>query len=67
MAGINMAMMHWPEVIPFPSRDLPSMGNQKTLTVARTGYWEKDLVDPKVDNLKFDAALHYRFNPSTTN
>ncbi len=37
----------------------------KTLTVARTGYWEKDLVDPKVDNLKFDAALHYRFNPHT--
>jgi iron complex outermembrane receptor protein len=37
--------------------------NNKTLTVARTGYWEKDLVDPKVDNLKLDAALHYRFNP----
>ncbi len=36
----------------------------RTLTVARTGYWEKDLVDPKVSNLKFDAALHYRFNPS---
>src|SRR6185312_11670150 len=37
----------------------------KTLTVARTGYWEKDLVDPQVNNLKFDAALHYRFNPAT--
>ncbi len=37
----------------------------KTLTVARTGYWEKDLVDPKVSNIKFDAALHYRFNPHT--
>ncbi|MBC7947669.1 MAG: carboxypeptidase-like regulatory domain-containing protein [Chitinophagaceae bacterium] len=36
----------------------------RTLTVARTGYWEKDLVDPKVDNLKFDAALHYKFNPN---
>lgn len=32
----------------------------KTLTVARTGYWEKDLVSPTVDNLKFDAALHFR-------
>jgi outer membrane receptor protein involved in Fe transport len=32
----------------------------QTLTVARTGYWEKDLVSPTVDNLKFDAALHYR-------
>lgn len=32
----------------------------QTLTVARTGYWEKDLVSPVVDNLKFDAALHFR-------
>ena len=37
----------------------------RTLTVGRTGYWEKDLVDPKVDNLKFDAALHYKFTPHT--
>ena len=37
----------------------------RTLTVARTGYWEKDLVNPKVDNLKFDAALHYKFNSNT--
>src|SRR5438128_9241673 len=34
----------------------------QTLRVARTGYWETDLVSPKVDNLKFDAALHYRLN-----
>jgi len=34
----------------------------KTLRVARTGYWETDLVNPKIDNLKFDAALHYRLN-----
>ena len=34
----------------------------QTLTVARTGYWEKDLVNPIVDNLKLDAALHYRLN-----
>lgn len=32
----------------------------QTLRVARTGYWETDLVSPKVNNLKFDAALHYR-------
>jgi hypothetical protein len=34
----------------------------RTLRVARTGYWETDLVSPKVDNLKFDAAVHYRVN-----
>ncbi len=34
----------------------------QTLRVARTGYWETDLANPKVDNLKLDAALHYRIN-----
>ncbi|MDP4263732.1 MAG: TonB-dependent receptor [Bacteroidota bacterium] len=34
----------------------------KTLRVARTGYWETDLVSPQVSNLKFDAALHYRLD-----
>jgi len=32
----------------------------QTLRVARTGYWENDLVSPKVKNIKFDASLHYR-------
>ena len=34
----------------------------QTLRVARTGYWETDLVSPRVSNLKFDAALHYRIS-----
>ncbi len=34
----------------------------KTLTVARTGYWEKDLVLPEVKNIKFDAGLSYRIS-----
>src|SRR5690606_8705697 len=33
--------------------------NQSYL-VRRTGYWERDIVSPTVDNAKFDAALHYR-------
>lgn len=36
--------------------------SNQTLRVARTGYWETDLVSPRVDNLKFDAAIHYRIN-----
>jgi outer membrane receptor protein involved in Fe transport len=36
--------------------------DNQTLTVGRTGYWEKDLVKPIVDNLKFDAAVHYRLS-----
>lgn len=34
----------------------------QTLRVVRTGYWETDLVSPKVNNLKFDVALHYRLS-----
>ena len=41
--------------------NINGLANQ-TLRVARTGYWETDLVNPKVDNLKLDAALHYRVN-----
>lgn len=37
----------------------------QTLRVARTGYNEKDLVDPKVKNLKFDASLHFRPTKNT--
>src|SRR5688572_4483222 len=36
--------------------------SNQTLRVVRTGYWETDLVSPEVDNLKFDAALHYRIS-----
>jgi iron complex outermembrane receptor protein len=35
------------------------------LTVARTGYNEVDLVDPKVSNLKFDALLSYKLGKTT--
>ncbi len=34
----------------------------QTFLVRRTGYWERDVVNPIVDNLKFDAALHYRLS-----
>jgi len=37
----------------------------QTLTVARTGYWEVDLVNPKIENLKLDASLHYRLGSNT--
>ncbi|MBN8838333.1 MAG: TonB-dependent receptor [Sphingobacteriia bacterium] len=37
----------------------------QTLRVTRTGYWEIDLVSPKVENAKFDASLHYRLNKKT--
>ncbi|KIC93931.1 TonB-dependent receptor [Flavihumibacter solisilvae] len=39
-------------------------GAPATFLVRRTGYWEKDLVNPIVENIKADAAFHYRVNPS---
>ncbi len=35
-------------------------GSNRTFILRRTGYWEKDLVKPTVDNLKGDAAIHFR-------
>jgi outer membrane cobalamin receptor len=40
-------------------------GGSKTFILRRTGYSEKDLVNPIVDNLKFDLALHYKITPNT--
>lgn len=39
--------------------------SNQTLRVARTGYWEKDLINPKVDNLKFDGSVHYKLHDKT--
>ncbi|MBO0930926.1 TonB-dependent receptor [Fibrella sp. HMF5036] len=35
-------------------------GKTETVNVSRTGYYEKDLVNPQVRNLKFDGSVHYR-------
>jgi iron complex outermembrane recepter protein len=34
--------------------------NDKNYVVARTGYYEKDITDYRLQNLKADLALHYR-------
>lgn len=39
--------------------------SNRSLRVARTGYWENDLVNADVKNIKFDAAVHYRFKEKT--
>ncbi|WP_343305183.1 TonB-dependent receptor [Chitinophaga niabensis] len=35
-------------------------GKTETFNVRRTGYWEKDLANPIVENIKFDAGLYWR-------
>jgi iron complex outermembrane receptor protein len=39
---------------------IPYQGRNQTFTVARTGYYERDLVNPIVRNIKADASLHYK-------
>ncbi|WP_026462564.1 TonB-dependent receptor [Adhaeribacter aquaticus] len=46
--------------------------NRRTLTlqgksyvVTRSGYFEKEVADYQLQNIKADAALHYRINPQT--
>ncbi len=41
--------------------NIDGVANQ-TLRVARTGYWEEDLVSPKVSNMKVDVELDYKIN-----
>jgi len=36
--------------------------NQPHINVSRTGYDEKDVVDPKTKNIKLSGALHYRLS-----
>lgn len=37
-------------------------GAAKSFIVRRTGYWEKDLINPQVENIKLDGSVHYRLN-----
>jgi iron complex outermembrane receptor protein len=37
------------------------MANGTTYQVARTGYFERDFMDYRTDNLKADVSLHHRF------
>ena len=38
------------------------LGKTQTFNVSRTGYYEKDLINPTVRNLKFDGGLYYKLN-----
>lgn len=37
----------------------------KNYVVARTGYYEKEVVDYGIQNIKADAAVHYAFSPDS--
>jgi iron complex outermembrane receptor protein len=39
---------------------IPYQGKNQTFTVTRTGYYERDLVNPIVRNIKADGSLHYK-------
>lgn len=37
-------------------------GPNQSFLVRRTGYWEKDLTNPTVENIKFDLSLYHKFS-----
>lgn len=37
----------------------------RSFILRRTGYWEKDLTNPVVENKKFDVSLYHKFNAKT--
>jgi outer membrane receptor protein involved in Fe transport len=39
---------------------IPYQGRNETFNVRRTGYYERDLTNPTVRNVKADASLHYK-------
>ncbi|UYZ64531.1 TonB-dependent receptor [Hymenobacter weizhouensis] len=39
---------------------IPYNGRTETFNVRRTGYYERDLANPTVRNIKADASLHYK-------
>jgi len=45
-----------------PNRRTLSLGG-KNYVVARTGYFEKEVMDYGIQNLKTDVAVHYAFSP----
>ena len=49
-----------PFIAPFLPQDDPLL--KKPLFVSRTGYDEKNMIDPVTKNLKLSAALHYKIN-----
>jgi iron complex outermembrane recepter protein len=45
-----------------PNRRTLAIGG-KNYVVARTGYYEKDITDYRLQNLKADVSMHYRLRP----
>jgi outer membrane receptor protein involved in Fe transport len=35
------------------------------IVVSRTGYYERDVIDPETKNIKLSGALHYKLTPNT--
>lgn len=48
-----------------PAIDAVLALSPQTFKVSRTGYAEKDVIDPKTKNIKLSGALHYKLTPKT--
>ncbi len=50
---------------PFLSSFINSLDTTKAINVSRTGYRERDVVDPNTINYKVSGALHYKLSSAT--
>jgi iron complex outermembrane recepter protein len=41
----------------------PATGRDTTITMARSGLWEKNVIDHTINNYKFNANLYYKITP----
>lgn len=54
------------DIYPFLAGALgPNHPFAEHIKVSRTGYAEKDVVEPETKNIKLSAALHYKLSPNT--
>ena len=64
--SIDLRALVFPTVAasaPFLQNFLDTLNNGRTIFVSRTGYTEKQVVNPYTINLKFSGALHYKITP----
>ena len=64
--GTNPAYDAWNKYGDESNNNIPIaityQGKTQTFNVRRTGFYEKDLVDPNVKNIKLDGGIFYKFN-----
>lgn len=64
-ANISPLMQGLKPLFPAPVRPLIDALSAAPVNVSRTGYYEKDVVDPNTINVKLNSSLHYKLTDKT--